>query len=292
MRKRMLPLLLCFVLLAACGAPATEGSIPPTDRPVVETPTCVAPVPAQLTCRIVDGAEEGSLLLADLGEGVYGGTGVFRLGVDEDTVVYLDEEPADASVLEDGMTIDVYFSGGVLETYPAQLGDVESVYAWSQGSMRNPGGTCYDLCGLYLKVLDDLWQVDSALNTDIAIAGLDLSNAPAGLTMAEKNAIAWRFGELHGVEVVTKNFTDYYTQVDLGEVVEEGPVYYEWPDGCLFSIEAHESEEFEMYSLATVNFDASKWKGPLAAYCFYDCTAVWPQMGTWSGYNVGAEMIS
>lgn len=289
MKKRILPLLLGFVLLTACGGRTCDL---PADSPAVETPTCVEPVPTQLTCRIVDGAEEGSLLLAELGEGLYAGTGVYRLSVDEDTEIYLDEEPADADVLEDGMVVDIWFDGTVLETYPAKFSGVTSIDAWSQGSKRNPGGSCYDLCGLYLQVLDDLWQVDSALNTGITIAGLDLSNAPGNLTASEKNALAWRFGELHGVEVVTENFTDYYTQVDLGEVVEEGPVYYEWTDGCLFAIEPHATDQVEVYSLATVNFDASKWKGPLAAYCFYDCTAVWPQMGTWSGYNVGAEMIS
>ena len=48
-----------------------------------------------------------------------------------------------------------------------------------------------------------------------------------------------------------------------------------------------------MYAgLPVLFFDAEKWRSSLGAYCFYDCSAVWPEMGTWSGYQIGSEMIS
>ena len=114
-----------------------------------------------LTCRIVDGAENGNLLLAELGEGLYGETGVYRLnlssggpratimygdrpaGKSQPTTVpvYLDGEAAEPSALEDGMTVDVTFNGHVQETFPAQLGEVYSVTAWSIGQEKNPAGT-------------------------------------------------------------------------------------------------------------------------------------------------------
>lgn len=73
--------------------------------------------------------------------------------------VLLDSELADSTTLEDGMVIRVTWQdGSILETYPAQLSGVRSIEAWSLGSEQNPGGSYYDLCGFYLKVLDDLWQ--------------------------------------------------------------------------------------------------------------------------------------
>nr|WP_325201211.1 hypothetical protein [uncultured Oscillibacter sp.] len=307
--KFALALALCLILPAcekAEGQPDPAG----TEAPVTaETPSAPADAPSLaedeeptvLTCRIVDGAEDGNLLLAELGEGLYGGTGgVYRLAV-KDVPVTLDGEAADASVLEDGMTVDVAFNGTVMESFPAQLGEVYSVTAWSIGRSKNPGGSCYDLCGLYLQVLDDLWEKDKGLNENISLAGLDLSQAPGELTDSEKAALAWRFGEMHGVEVVTGTFGElveqgYFTAGRLSapepEDGEDSPLWYQWDDGCLFSITPNEEHVDEAYSLPALFFNAEKWRSPLGAYCFYDCSALWPESGTWTGYSVGSEMIS
>ena len=329
-----LTLALCLSLTACGSAPAesAESPVPGGDSGTVQTGVPETPADpgsgwdssptTVLTCRIVDGAEDGNLLLAELGEGLYGEAGVYRLnlakGGSRATItyggrpagesrptavpVYLDGEAADASALEDGMTVDVTFNGRVMETFPAQLGETYSVTAWSVGTEKNPGGSCYDLCGLYLQVLDDLWEKDKGLNENISTAGLDLSQAPGGLTKSEKAALAWRFGETHGVEVVTGTFEELKEQgyfsasavsTSKPEDGEDSPLWYQWEDGCLFSIKSNEEMHAEeAYSLPTLFFTADKWRSPLGAYGFYDCSAVWPEFGTWSGYNIGSEMIS
>ena len=325
-RTSALLLALCLMLSACGGAPAgepqgpdgtavktLEGESSPGNAPSLaedEEPTVV-------TCRIVDGAEKGDLLLAELDEGLYGGSGVYRLNLQNGgprvTIMYgdrpagksqptavpvcLDGEPAEPSVLEDGMAVDVAFSGFVAESFPAQFGEVYSVSAWSRGRGRNPMGTTYDLCGLYLQVLDDLWQKDSGLNEGITLAGLDLSRAPGELTESEKAALAWRFGEMHGVEVVTGTFEElkeqgYLSSEPLGDGAPEGAAFVHWEDGCLFSITPNEDHEEEMYSLPTLFFNAEKWRSSLGAYCFYDCSAMWAEGGSWTGYQTGSEMIS
>ena len=65
-----------------------------------------------------------------------------------------------------------------------------------------------------------------------------------------------------------------------------------WDDGLLFTIEPHAADQAEAYSLPVLRFDASKWRSPLGAYFFTDCTAVWPELGAWDGYTVGGEAIS
>ena len=289
-----------FVLclgLTACGeVPAEE---PTAEQPVqtTEQPSLAEDEePTVLLCRIVDGAEEGNLLLAELDEGIAGGKGVYRLNL-EGVAVTLDGEPADASVLKDGMPVDVAFNGAVQESFPAQFGEAYSVAAWSRGRGRNGMGAEYDVCGLYLQVLDDLWQTDPALNENITQAALDLSEVPGGLTEGEKAALTWRFGELHGVEAFEAAFEElreqgYLTEEALGGDAPEGAVFLHWEDGCLFSIRPNEGHEGELYTLPVIFFDAEKWRSSMGAYCFYDCSAGWGQDGTWSGYTVGSHMIS
>ena len=304
--KRALALALCLLLTACAPAESAEAPVPGGTEPSAadlpsggeEAPPSLAEdeEPTVLTCRIVDGAEDGNLLLAELGDGLYGGTGVYRLN-GKDVAVTLDGEAAEPSVLEDGMVVEVSFNGSVLESFPAQFGEVYQIAGYSIGSEKNPAGTCYDLCGLYLQVLDDLWEKDKGLNENISLAGLDLSNAPGELTESEKAALAWRFGEMHGVEVVRGTFQElkeqgYLTSEPLGDGAPEGAAFVHWEDGCLFSITPNEDHEGESYSLPTLFFDVEKWKSPLAAYILYDCSAVWPELGTWSGYQVDSEMIS
>lgn len=111
-----------------------------------------------ISLRIVDGAGEGTLILAGEGENE-----VYSLSV-ADIPVYLDGKKADADVLEDGMKAEISYGGDVLETFPAMLGNVSAIHVYSLGTARNPGGSTYDLAGLYLKVLRDLWNTDKGLN--------------------------------------------------------------------------------------------------------------------------------
>lgn len=314
-RKWIGAICLCLCLLAACAAPVQEENpappsgggaqsvtsdsdpLPPGSEwgskpysaPLTEDET-----PAYFTCRIVDGAEDGSLLLAELGgDGPYSGKGVFRIDGLDAAQITLDGQPIDASGLQDGMTVTVGFNGAILETFPARLDAVYSIAAHSIGTEQNPGGTCYDLCGLYLQVLDDLWKTDSALNENISQIALDIAAAPGGLTESEQAALIWRFGELHGVEAFAATYEELLEEgcIINPSAEEDGP-FYEWKDGCLFSIKPNEGHEGEIYSLPVIFFNAEKWRSSLGAYCFYDCSAGWAEMGTWSGYTVGSEMIS
>ncbi|MBQ3509945.1 MAG: hypothetical protein IJA90_08030 [Peptococcaceae bacterium] len=275
MKKYLIAIILC--LLVFCGCQPKEAGEP-------------------VTLRIVDGAETGNLVLA--GETA---SDVYTLSV-EGITVYLDGEKADASVLEDGMKIDIVHSGEILETYPASFGDIKWIDAYSLGTEKNPGGSYYDLCGLYLKVLDDLWEKDSGLNGEINYVSVDLSKAPGNLTDGEKAAIAWIFGGNHNVTALTLPSDElaeqgYFTEISLsymgkGDGADEKErKIYQWDDGVLFTIVDNRSAE-EIYSLPVIKFDAMKWRTPLGAYYFSDCSAVWPQMGTWSSYNVEHEMIS
>lgn len=326
MKKTVPALLLCLGLLTGC-APSPAGETPPLEAYTSDFQTDAPDltqdeVPDWVSCRIVDGGSEGELLLAELDcalndreDGRHDGKSVYRLSLSgtrcEETVqpdgsilaaalanngvtLYLDGEPAQLSDLKDGMNVEISFDGLVAECFPAQFGEAYELHAYSIGTPQCPGGGYFDLCGLYLQVLDDLWNTDPGLNSDITTAGLDLSEAPGGLLDSEKAALAWRFGELNGVEVIQGSFDElaekgYFTPVSSDS---EHPLY-QWEDGCLFTISLNHDHDGQVYSgLPVLFFDAQKWRSPLGAYFFGDCSVVWPETGTWSGYKVGHEAIS
>lgn len=292
--RKIFPLGLCLCLLAGCGGQRPAEA--PPDTP--ETPSAEA----YLSCRIVDGAETGSLLLAELDApldsahgGLADGRGVYRLSVTEDTPMFLDGQPAGPNVLRDGMPVEIAFNGEIQESYPAGLGQIQALSAWSPGTEQSPGGSFYDLSGLYLQVLEDLWAVDSGLNTSgVNMVSVDLSQAPGGLLESERQAIAWRFGELHGAEPLTASYEELVDQGYItGEPLEGSDAkFMEWKDGVLFSITANEDHEGEAYSLPALFFNAAKWRSSLGAYEFHGCSCLWPELGTWESYQVESQMIS
>lgn len=75
--------------------------------------------------------------------------------------------------------------GTVLETYPGQLGGVTAVNIYSDGFD--------DRCALYLRVLDDLWNVDGGLNGGVTSVSVDLSQT--SLSESEQAAVAWLLPE-------------------------------------------------------------------------------------------------
>ena len=237
--------------------------------------------------RIVDGAESGNLLLAGENSG-----DVYSLSV-SGIPVFLDGQSADPSALQDGMMIDVDFNGMIMETYPAMLGQVYGIYAYSRGTEQNPGGSYFDLCGLYLQVLSDLWDTDPGLNDNIRFISLDLSQAPGGLTEGEKSAIMWIFASGHGITPLNLSYEELAAQGYLTEISADSEhTLYQWEDGILFTITPAEWEAGELYSLPALKFNAEKWRSPRGADFFTDCLAIWPEMGTWSDYKIGHEAIS
>ena len=247
--------------------------------------------------RIVDGAATGQLVLAGERE-----SDVYTLDM-KDIKVFLDGKKADASALEDGMMAEIVHSGWIQTTYPGTFSDVYEVWVYSLGSEKNPGGSYYDVCGLYLQVLEDLWNADPGLNSEIQYISVDLTDAPGNLTDGEKAAIAWIFGGKHGVQALTLSSEELKEQGYFTEIVYTGtglpmssddnrPKAYLWEDGILFTIIDNMGQDAVSYSLPVIKFNAWKWRTPLGAYWFSNCSAVWPQMGTWGTYNIEYEMIS
>ncbi len=237
--------------------------------------------------KIVDGAETGNLVLA----GETGGE-VYTLNANNHPV-YLDGKPANASVLEDGMTAEIVWNGEILEIYPASFGgEIRSISVYSLGTEKNPGGTYYDLAGLYIQAVKDIWEPDSGLNGGAEILSICFENAPKELTEGEKAAITWVLANDLGFkgEALNLSYEELIAEGYLAPYDDEGKSYW-FENGILITVSVDEQDE-TIFGLRTLQFDVTKWRSPLGAYMFFDCKATWPQMGTWEEYTVGAHAIS
>ncbi len=162
----------------------------------------------------------------------------------------------------------------IQESWPAGFGGATGVRFSTEGFD--------DRCGLYLDVLEDLWDKDAGLNSDgPACIGVDLSGT--GLTESEQSAVAWLFACRHDGQAVEGTWEELAEQGYLtGEPLEGGGTFWQWEDGVLFSI----TEK------GPGRFDAQKWRSALGAYFFSDCTASQSADGHWNGYTIGSEAIS
>ncbi len=275
-------LVLCIALLSGCGSAKHTVSGPADNQ---------APYLAEeyetKRLKIVDGAQSGNLILA-------GNESGYIYALDANSVdILVDGKKSGYGDLEDGMAVDVCCENTLID-FPQETGvpvDItpfcKVINGYSIGTKENPGGTYYDLCGLYLKVLEDLWKTDDGLNHDIKYISVDLSNAPGGLTETEKSAIGYIFAKAHDKQYLNLSYEEL---VQKGYLKGDKPYYFE--DGILFSI-TDSMKDYEQYNgLRVIKFDAQKWRSGLGAYFFADCSAVWPQKGTWTDYNVGAHAIS
>lgn len=133
------------------------------------------------------------------------------------------------------------------------------------------------LVAFYQAILDDLWNVDEGLNSDIDVLAFDLSKV-SNLTEDEKDDLVEIVSKAHGVEGIRSTFD---------ELSEQGYIDKEtlnFETGMLIIIETADVTE------DSFTFDTKKWRSGDGAYYFNDCKAVKGHDG-WS-YNIGSEAIS
>ena len=148
-----------------------------------------------------------------------------------------------------------------------------------------------DVCKLYLEVLEDLWNVDSGLNSGISQIGFDLSRL-SHLTEEEKEIVMKEFSDSHNMPYVVGTWEEL---CDRGYIDKEN-LY--WEDGLLFTIKTNEDATWNLPMIKAgdptselTSFDAEKWRSGLGAYYFSECTAKKYGDEKWT-YSVGVEAIS
>ena len=245
-RKIIAVLVLMLALLMGCSEEEpVSGSIEPAEGGG-----------AVITLRIVDGADTGSLVLAGQNE-------MYTLNTDGLDVT-LDGQPADAADLEDGMMIEVVFSGLELYTGPVTLDAPTAIAAHSI-----PADEYHDLAGLYLRVMVDLWEEASPVGGPITV---DLSEAPGGLTPGERAAITWVFTNEHSGE---EQGTEVQSSAALPVTLIIGP---------------SAAVDGDRNQAPAVHFDAEIQGNTQGVNLYQNCTAVWSEAEGWA-YGVGRYAI-
>lgn len=244
-------LFLFFGLLAAGCAPSAQ-------------PSALPEAPAAYTGKIVQLEEEALLLAAADGQS----EALVRVSLADLALTDAQGAVLAPSDLACGMTVSVGFDGTIQETYPLQLSGASSLTVLSQDE---------DLVGFYLTVLDDLYAKDAGLNDGVIRLAFDLE-AVQNLTPAEKSALIWLAASHFQMDTYAATYQDL--QAD-GTLTDAEPNF---TDGLLITLsaEALQNDRF--------TFEAQKWRSPLGAYYFTNCTAQ-KSDGTWT-YTIGAEAIS
>ncbi|QUO39361.1 hypothetical protein KFE19_07760 [Dysosmobacter sp. Marseille-Q4140] len=290
----------CPCLLAACAA---DGAPTLEETPAEET------AESTVVCRVISELEGGSLILAEQGRDA----GLYTLSLADKAVTLdgADFDPAAPGAYQAlpgeslaGTTVTVTFSSGIQESWPMGFSGVTALDFSTEDFD--------DTCRLYLDVLEDLWNADGALNENLTELALDLTTT--GLTGSEREAVAYAFGAAHGLMAMEATFEELVDQGYVGATPlpasgsgeeAEAPehFFYEWEDGCLFSItEGDEPVIFNEAAMGPqtgdevhyegIRFNAGKWRTSLAAYIFSNCTAVRTAGGAWGDYTVEAEMVA
>ena len=133
------------------------------------------------------------------------------------------------------------------------------------------------LVAFYQDMLDDLWNRDKGLNSDIDVLAFDLSQV-TNLSEDEKDDL---------VEAVSKSYGAEGIRGTFDELSEQGYIDKEnlrFETGILITIEITD------VTGDSFTFDAKKWRSGTGAYFFDDCKAVKTEDG-WS-YTIGSEAIS
>ena len=254
MKKWLLILVLCLGL-TACNE---------QDLPLEETVEFIAPPgAATMTCRVM-AEEDGTLLLAKADGGK---ADIFTTSCREAEVRF--EDPARTEIQE-GDLVEIIFGGDIMETYPAQLGNVQEVWVWAEGFD--------DTASLYLEVFADMAEEDAALAHDVDRIGLDLSRT--ALSPAEQSAAAWILEGETGKTVLEGTWEDL---VDQGYI--DGENLY-WEDGYFLSAAEKERTETEL------TFSTQLWRSGLGALFYADCTTARTPNGPWEEYIIGAVAVA
>lgn len=193
---------------------------------------------------------------------------LYSLSTKDITLLDTDNHEIDASDLATGMTLEITYDGSILETYPAIFSNVTTMKIIDDTT---------NLISLYYDVIADIYSEDTALNQDISLIALDLTEC-SNLIDSEKAALAYLISADYKKECI---LTSYVELVESGQIEEET---LSFPDGILITIAVTKkgSKDF--------SFSIEKWRSGTGAIGYSSCTTKL-KSGKWS-YELNGAWIS
>ncbi|RRD93524.1 hypothetical protein EII17_12375 [Clostridiales bacterium COT073_COT-073] len=277
MKRYLIILVMLCLVLSSCQTEKSKDK----ETPPVDTDSTLEKEPDQtnqelrLENLLLVDQTDGTLLLADNSTDNPGA--IYTIGADDKTTVTIDGQAATLKDLKNGMILAIHYQGPIAESFPMQIMDLTEIEVKTL-----PKGEFPDLCGFYLKVLDDVWQDDTALNGKTV--GFDFSHLPGNLSPAAQTALRIRFGEIHQVDTVAG---------DIDSLKQDGYIAeYGWEDGCHITIKPANETVSAKNENGILNFQVTKWKGPRGALYWMDCEAEWTDSDGFPEYTVSHKGAS
>lgn len=197
------------------------------------------------TAKILE--TEGGLLIAP-DEGTNETRSSDKISVHTNTSKFYDKFGNEISLdqLEVGDHIEIVYNGMIMESYPAQIGAISITLTEDK-----------ELLQAYKAVIDDVYQDDSALNSDISIIALDLEDVN-NLTEEELVTLVEMVDETYGSAGIEVMKATYKELIEQGLVDDEN-LYFE--KGILITIKEPQYDRKKM----TLTYGIEKWRSGLGA---------------------------
>ena len=186
----------------------------------------------------------GGLLVApEEGSDAYRSSDKIMVGL-TDTVIH-DQEGKEmmADQLKPGDILRIAFNGVILESYPAQITADRIEYL--EHNLLLDG---------YLALIDDIYQIDSGLNSEITMLAFDTSEW-VSLTESEKEIILSVAKAKYGLETLQGTFDELAEQ----GLIDKRNLYFK--EGILIELKNMKYDEKK----GTITCAISKWRGGLGA---------------------------
>lgn len=194
--------------------------------------------------------KEGLLVAPDSDSNEFRSSDKISVGTKDAKIFDSEQKEISVEELQAGDVITIIYNGVVLESYPAQI-SADSIIRM-EPSILVEG---------YLALIDDIYQEDSGLNSDISIISLDTLET-MNLSGIEKQVLLAKMKDSYGVEIREGTYEEL-----VEEGIIDGKMLY-FPDGILISIINPEYNEKDQ----KIKCGVKKWRGGDGAIG-YDATA-------------------
>ncbi len=185
----------------------------------------------------------GLLVKPDVNSNEFRSSDKISIGTGSAIIYDEDKKEVDLNEIQIGDVINITYNGIILESYPAQItADYINIL---ESNLLIDG---------YATIIDDIYNLDSGLNSGINIIALDLTEI-TNLSETDKEILLMKLYGMYGLEVKESTFD---------QLAEEGLINKEelyFPTGIIITISNSEYKE----DIETLRYDIRKWRSGLGA---------------------------
>lgn len=197
----------------------------------------------QVFQAIVISNKNGLLVSSDEESMEYLSSDKMSVGLLETEIYGQDDNLIDEEILEPGDRVKIFYNGIIAESYPAQI---------SAKKIEVVGHN--DIIDGMFALIDDIYQEDSALNSDISMIALDTSEWTS-ILMAEIYTILAMVEEKYEVEIIQGT----YEELAERGLIDEENLYFE--SGILITLRDIKINK----GRDKISTSISKWRSGLGA---------------------------